>query len=175
MQLSPCFAYPTHCFCTFSIRYKRSVLRMCYQADSALQNISRTHTTAFEFDRLGRFNSDMSSLLDHFLTRLATTLEMRKEELRDCNGEVTALAESLDKYMEAWFAGQAPPTTSIDDATKRAFILPCPELHPIPYANLEKLIKQSSGQVGLMVDNNPRCTYAVLSWNADVGSATGFC
>jgi hypothetical protein len=96
----------------------------------------------------------MNEFLNRSLARYAEVLEIRKGELRDCNGELTSLSENLDACMEAWYSDLSP--IEVIDSTSHhvrtaAYILPCPNLHPIPYENLERLIKQSAEQIGLRV------------------------
>lgn len=101
-----------------------------------------------------RPDTTMSPLLDESLVSLAAVLESRKEELRDCNGELRDLSESLDDYMDGWYSD----TSSIrlaDGGSRRArrqaYIVPCEKLHPIPYDILNGLIEHSAGKVGLKV------------------------
>jgi hypothetical protein len=96
----------------------------------------------------------MFQFLDESLKCLAMALESRKEELRNCNGELSDLSDSLDNYMDAWYSD----TSSIRltnggsrHARRTAYIVPCPEVHPIPYDILRGLIESSAGKVGLKV------------------------
>jgi hypothetical protein len=96
----------------------------------------------------------VSLLLDESLVSLAAALDLRKEELRDCNGELRDLSESLDGYMNDWYLGTssiAPPDRASRYARRESYIVPCKELHPIPYDILNGLIKDSAGKVGLEV------------------------
>jgi hypothetical protein len=96
----------------------------------------------------------MSQFLNESLLFLARTLESRKEELRDCNGEMSDLSDSLDKYMDAWYSDMSSISLTNGDsrhARRTAYIVPCPNLHPIPYDILKGLIEHSDGKVGLEV------------------------
>ena len=99
-------------------------------------------------------NSIMSEFLDESLVRLAEKLENRKEELRDCNGELSDLSNELDKYLDAWYLDISSLTFangSSRHSWRTPYIVPCPSLHPIPYDTLKGLIEHSAGKVGLMV------------------------
>jgi hypothetical protein len=102
-----------------------------------------------EFRQIGIANVEMNDLLTRSLTYFAKILGSRKAELRDCNGELKGLSESLDSYVGAWYSGK-PPIEDTDPRTA-SYILHCPELHPLPYENLERLIKQRPPYVGLNV------------------------
>jgi hypothetical protein len=116
-------------------------------------------TTSAESRSLGAYelakpNIGMSQFLNESLLFLARTLESRKEELRDCNGEMSDLSDSLDKYMDAWYSDMSSISLTNGDsrhARRTAYIVPCPNLHPIPYDILKGLIEHSDGKVGLEV------------------------
>jgi hypothetical protein len=96
----------------------------------------------------------MRQFLDESLARLAKALEYRKEELRDCNRELSDISDSLDDYMDAWYSDTSSirSTNGSSRHTRRtAYIVPCPKLHPIPYDILKGLIEHSAGKVGLTV------------------------
>ena len=81
-------------------------------------------------------------------------LESRKEDLQDCNGEMSDLADKLDHHMDAWYSEASSISLSDSnsrDARRNAYILDCPDLHPIPYDTLKGLIEHSDGKVGLEV------------------------
>lgn len=104
--------------------------------------------------RLGKPNSLIIQLLEESLVRLTKILEYRKEELRDCNRELSDISDSLDDCMNAWYSDISSIKFTSDDsrhARSTAFIVPCPNLHPIPYDILRGLIEHSPGKVGLTV------------------------
>ncbi|KAH0565199.1 hypothetical protein GP486_001415, partial [Trichoglossum hirsutum] len=102
--------------------------------------------------RLRRPITEASLLLDESLVSLAAALSSRKEELRDCNGELRDLSKSLDDYIDDWYSDASsigPPDHDSRSARREAYIIPCEKLHPIPYDTLNGLIKDSERKVGL--------------------------
>jgi hypothetical protein len=97
----------------------------------------------------------MIQFLDESLGCLARALESRKEELQDCNGELSDLSESLDNYMDAWYSDNISSIRfangSSRHARRTAYIVHCPNLHPIPDDILKGLIEDSAGKTGLTV------------------------
>lgn len=128
-----------------------------------LQNTSRPQSFLAEFSRLGRPDSGMDErLLNESLVHLAKVLKNRKEELRDCNGELYNLSKGLEARMDAWCSEERPieDTESTSHAApKTIYILPCPNVHPIRYKHLEKLIEHSGGDAGLKVGSFPRIQF----------------
>ena len=119
-----------------------------------LQDTTSAESRSLGDYKLEKLNIGMSQFLDESLPFLATTLESRQEELRDCNGEMGDLSDSLDNYMDAWYADVSSISLTNGDsrnARRTAYIVPCPNLHPIPYDILKGLIEHSDGKVGLEV------------------------
>lgn len=123
-----------------------------------LQDTTSAKSRSLGGYKLAKPNIGMSQFLDEWLPFLATTLESRKEELRDCNGEMSDLSDSLDDYMDAWYSEMSSISLTNNDslhARRTAYIVPCPNLHPIPYDILKGLIEHSDGKVGLEVCIHP--------------------
>src|SRR5947207_8278299 len=119
-----------------------------------LQDTTSAESRSLGGYKLEKLNIGMSQFFDESLPFLATTLESRKEELRDCNGEMSDLSDSLDNYMDAWYSDMSsigPTNSDSRNARRTAYIVPCPNLHPIPYDILKGLIEHSDGRVGLEV------------------------
>jgi hypothetical protein len=119
-----------------------------------LQDTTSANPRSLDGYKPAKPNIRMSQFLDESLPFLAITLESRKEELRDCNGEMSDLSDSLDDYMDAWYSEMSSISLANSDSrhTRRtAYIVPCPNLHPIPYDILKGLIEHSDGKVGLEV------------------------
>ena len=97
----------------------------------------------------------MSGFLDEPLALLASSLDARKEDLRDCNGEMSELSDRFAEFMDAWYSERSSDAALTDSkslhAEGTAYIIPCPDLHPIPYNILKKLIEDSDGKIGLEV------------------------
>jgi len=112
-----------------------------------------------------KINTALSQFLDDALARLAKTLEYRKEDLRDCNGDLSDISESLDNYMDAWFSDI--PSVKFTNGSSHsvrgtAYIVHCPKLHPISYDVLKGLIEHSTGKVGLTVCIHSPSAFIVL-------------
>ena len=96
----------------------------------------------------------MSEFLDQSLPLLANTLKSRKEDLWDCNGEISDLSDRLDEHIDAWYSERSSISLMNNDsrhARRSAYIVLCPNLHPIPYDILKGLIEHSDGKIGLEV------------------------
>src|SRR6266487_850128 len=117
-----------------------------------LQSSTGANLSSLEIWDLRKPNPAMGQFLDESLASLAIALESRKEELRDCNGELSDLSDTLDHYMDTWYSeiSSIPfGNRGSGHARRTAYIVPCPELHPIPYHILKGLIEHSAGKVGL--------------------------
>jgi hypothetical protein len=118
-----------------------------------LQHIASAKLSSLEGYKLMP-NTAIFQFLDESLKCLAMALKSRKEELRNCNGELSDLSDSLDNYMDAWYSDISSirlANGGSRHARRTAYIVPCPELHPIPYDILRGLIESSAGKVGLKV------------------------
>lgn len=102
------------------------------------------------FDKIGKPSDEMTDFVTKVLDHHQKVLGIRKENLRDCNGDLAELSESLDRYLDDWYSDKVKLSTFRLDR-RSAYIIYCPELHQIPYQMLKNLIEGSSGKVGLEV------------------------
>jgi hypothetical protein len=106
--------------------------------------------------RYGKPNNLMIHFLERSLNSFEVVLRTRQEELLYCNGELGNISDQLNQYMNAWYLNASEIKERDSNSSKprtNAYIVPCPNVHPIPEDMLESLIEQSSGKIGLKVCN----------------------